>query len=70
MPSTRTRGITVDVHGHRTINKEYRVLVLNRRERLSGVWNCPLTNARGSPDAFSGYLRPIRSATGAPVSHL
>ena len=24
MPSTRTRGITVDVHGHRTINKEYR----------------------------------------------
>ena len=24
MPSTRTRGITVDAHGHRTINKEYR----------------------------------------------
>jgi integrase len=24
MPSTRTRGITVDIHGHRTINKEYR----------------------------------------------
>jgi len=24
MPSRRTRGITVDVHGHRTINKEYR----------------------------------------------
>src|SRR5262245_6990441 len=24
MPATRTRGITVDRHGHRTINKEYR----------------------------------------------
>ena len=24
MPSTRTPGITVDAHGHRTINKEYR----------------------------------------------
>jgi integrase len=24
MPSTRTRGITVDAHGYRTINKEYR----------------------------------------------
>lgn len=28
MPSTRTPGITVDAHGHRTINKEY------RRERI------------------------------------
>ena len=24
MPSTRTPGITVDAHGHRRINKEYR----------------------------------------------